>query len=186
MNSADFEQLILVAATELERLSIAHAIVGSVASSRFGVQRATLDIDFVADIKPSQIPALVRALTPDFYIDEELVMDAIQRRSSFNALHLETGAKLDFFALKNRPYDRVALDRRSPEIPAFMTAEDVLLGKLEWYRAGDETSERQWGDVLGILNTAPAFDLEYARHWANEIGVLDLLERAESQCGLTT
>ena len=185
MTSADFEQLIRAAATELERLSIAHAIVGSVASSRFGVQRATLDIDIVADIKPSQISALVAGLKPDFYIDEELVIDAIRRRSSFNALHLETGVKLDFFALKNRPYDRVALDRRSREIPAFMAAEDVLLGKLEWYRAGDETSERQWGDVLGILRTAPAFDLEYARHWANEIGVLDLLERAEAQCGLT-
>ena len=68
----------------------------------------------------------------------------------------------------------VPLELSGPLTPA----EDVLLGKLEWYRAGDETSERQWGDVLGILSTAPAFDFAYARHWAEEIGVLDLLERA--------
>ena len=63
-----------------------------------------------------------------------------------------------------------------------MTAEDVLLGKLEWYRAGDESSERQWADVIGILQVqAEHFDLEYARHWAKEICVLDLLEKAVEQ-----
>lgn len=39
-------------------------------------------------------------------------------------------------------------------------------------------SERQWGDVLGVLRVqADAFDLAYARKWAPDLGVLDLLER---------
>ena len=33
------------------------------------------------------------------------------------------------------------------------TAEDTILRKLEWYRQGGEVSDRQWGDVLGILRT---------------------------------
>jgi hypothetical protein len=178
LNAEDFDQLLSKVASLLETLSIPHAVVGSVASSRFGVQRATMDIDVVADLRASQVNALVAAFKPEFYVDEELVLEALQRRSSFNALHLETGTKFDFFALKNRAYDRVALDRRTPNIPSFMTPEDVLLGKLEWYRAGDEISDRQWNDIIGILRASSNFDLEYARRWATEIGVSDLLERA--------
>jgi hypothetical protein len=29
-------------------------------------------------------------------------------------------------------------------------AEDIILAKLEWFRAGGETSERQWAERLGI------------------------------------
>ena len=65
-------------------------MVGSVASSRFGLHRA--------------------APRPEFYLDEMLVLEALYHRSSFNALHLGTGTKLDFFRLKPRAYDRVALE----------------------------------------------------------------------------
>ncbi len=181
MSAEDFESLISRVGTLLKQLSIGYAVVGSVASSKFGVQRATMDVDIVTDFRASQIVALVGALRPDFYVDEELVSEALERRSCFNALHLETGIKLDFFVSKDRPYDRTALDRRTQETPSFMTPEDVLLGKLEWYRAGDETSDRQWTDILGILRATPEFDLEYAKRWASEIGVADLLERAVTQ-----
>jgi hypothetical protein len=130
-------------------------------------------------LKPANIFGLVTALRPDFYVDEILISQAITQHSSFNALHLETGTKLDFFVLKPREYDHVALNRRSGETLSFMSAEDVLLGKLEWYRLGDETSEHQWNDILGILRTKANLDLEYLNKWAATIGVLDLLERAQ-------
>ncbi len=179
MSSQEFSEVLEFVAEILSTLEIPHAVVGSVASSRFGLHRATMDVDVVIDLKPAQISALVTALRPDFYIDEILVSEAITQHSSFNALHLETGTKLDFFVLKPREYDRVALDRRSGERLSFMTAEDVLLGKLEWYRLGDETSERQWNDILGILRTQANLDVEYLKKWAGAVGVLDLLERAQ-------
>ena len=52
---------------------------------------------------------------------------------------------------------------------------------LEWYRLGDETSERQWNDILGILRTNSKLDFEYLQQWAQTIGVLDLLEKAQNQ-----
>ena len=59
------------------------------------------------------------------------------------------------------------------------SAEDVVLSKLEWYRLGDEASERQWHDVLGVLKVNGALlDRRYLEHWAAELGVADLLARA--------
>ena len=86
--------------------------------------------------------------------------------------------KVDIFPLKQRPYDQIAFSRVVLDELPFMTAEDVLLGKLEWYKATDCTSERQWTDILGILRATPDIDLEYSKHWAAQIGVLDLLEQA--------
>lgn len=62
------------------------------------------------------------------------------------------------------------------------SAEDVILAKLEWYRRGGETSERQWRDVLGVLEVSGERpDGEYLRRWAATLDVSDLLERALSE-----
>jgi hypothetical protein len=33
----------------------------------------------------------------------------------------------------------------------FASAEDTLLHKLVWYKLGSQISDRQWGDILGVL-----------------------------------
>jgi hypothetical protein len=163
----------------LKQIGVNRRVVGSMASSELGLSRTTWDADVVAALEMRHVQPLIAALGRDFYADEELIREGIQNGSSFNLIHLETALKIDVFIPKSREYDRVAMMRFNPNSPDFMTAEDVLLGKLEWYRAGDETSERQWTDVIGILQVqAGKFDLEHARRWASEIGVLDLLERA--------
>ena len=53
-----------------------------------------------------------------------------------------------------------------------------MLAKLEWFRLGGETSERQWWDILGVLRVASGIDLAYLRHWAEALAVTDLLDRA--------
>ena len=54
-----------------------------------------------------------------------------------------------------------------------------MLAKLEWYRLGDEVSERQWNDVLGVLKVqAGSLDRPYLEKWAAELGVADLLTKA--------
>ena len=60
----------------------------------------------------------------------------------------------------------------------FATPEDTLLHKLVWYRLGGETSERQWGDIRGILEVqADGLDVDHLDRWATELGVEELLAR---------
>lgn len=58
--------------------------------------------------------------------------------------------------------------------------------KLEWYRVGNEVSDRQWDDILGVLKTrGAALDMVYLQKWAAQLQVSDLLEKALSEAGLT-
>jgi hypothetical protein len=170
-----------------ERLRIPYLICGSMASALYGVARSTLDADIVADIQQEQVGALVTALGSDFYADDEMMRGAIQHRSSFNLIHLQTLFKVDVFIRKERPFDQIQFERRieqvlvaNPEQKAFMTtAEDIILAKLEWFHLGGEVSDRQWRDILGVLKVqAGRLDLDYMRKWAVELNVADLLQRA--------
>lgn len=171
----------------LEELGIPYLIGGSLASTLYGMVRTTQDSDIVTEMRPEHILPFVSALQDEFYIDEQMIASAIQRNSSFNIIHRETIFKVDVFIPQKRPFLQSQLNRAqkqtftfAAEVSAnFATPEDTILAKLEWYRLGGETSDRQWRDILGVLKTrADELDLDYLQKWAAEINVEDLLERA--------
>ncbi len=187
MAELNASEITLLVTTTLEEIGIPYVIGGSLASITHGVIRNTLDADIVADIQPDQISRFANALKAQFYVDPLSILDAIQRRSSFNLIHLGTMFKVDIFLPKHRAFDRMQMKRRGrkillgePERTAWVTsAEDIILAKLEWFRMGGEVSERQWRDVLGVMNTqGTRLDEAYLRQWAAELAVSDLLERA--------
>lgn len=180
-------QVTLFVTNLLDELGVPYVIGGSMASIVHGMLRTTMDVDIVAEIRPEQIAPFVDGLQDAFYVDEHMIRQAIQRRSNFNLIHLSTMFKVDIFIPKGRPFDRQQLNRRIPERVGrdtgqqiwVLSAEDVVLAKLEWFRMGDEISERQWRDILGVLKTQQsALDFDYLRQWAQELGVADLMERA--------
>jgi hypothetical protein len=172
----------------LRRLGVRHYVCGSFASMFYGTNRSTADVDLVADLLPSHVAAFVEAIRSDYYVNERTILDAIARRSCFNVIHLATSFKVDVFVVKNRVYDRHVMDRIrersleervSAEQFFFPSAEDTILAKLEWYRLGDEVSERQWSDVIGVMKVnAASLDRPYLAKWAGELGVADLLDKA--------
>ena len=71
------------------------------------------------------------------------------------------------------------------EMPSIATAEDNVLAKLEWYRMGGETSDRQWNDVQNVIKTQLGrLDAAYLRRWGSVLGVSDLVERALNDASL--
>jgi len=177
-----------------EKLGVRYYIGGSVASSAHGIARSTQDIDIIADLHLQHARLLVDALTQSFYVDLEVVQEAIQHRTSFNLIHLESLTKIDIFLLKPRSFDLQAFERttssgleNSVAGRQFQLAspEDTILNKLEWYRQGGEISERQWTDVLGVLKVqSKSLDRAYLLRWAAQLGVDDLLKRSLEDAGL--
>ncbi|MBN1836295.1 MAG: nucleotidyl transferase AbiEii/AbiGii toxin family protein [Spirochaetales bacterium] len=191
MNAPDIIEAMLPVAQALEGLSIPYYIGGSVASSIYGIARATLDIDLVADIQRTQIAPLAQTLRKLYYVDELTIAEAIERRSSFNLIHLPTSIKIDVFVPPEEPYPRTALRRRREEtlqeegqkFPV-ATAEDMILNKLQWYELGGRVSERQWLDVTGVIKVqGGALDTEYLRHWGRALGLTALLVQAFADSG---
>ena len=171
----------------LEKLGIPYLIGGSLASTLYGMVRTTQDSDIIAEMQLEHVQQFVSSLQNEFFIDEEMIADSIQRHSSFNIIHRDTMFKVDIFIPSPRPFQQSQLARvrrqtfqLETDISAnFASAEDTILSKLEWYRMGGEVSERQWRDILGVLKTkAGDLDLDYLRKWANDLKVTDLLERA--------
>ncbi len=180
-------QVTLKVISAFDRLGIPYLVGGSLASAVYGVIRATMDADLVAEVKSGHIPNLVELLKGEFYIDPEMIKDAIDQSSSFNIIHLETMFKVDVFILKQRPFELNQMQRRVPQSVGddpgdrvfFSTAEDIVLAKLEWFRAGGEISERQWRDILGVLAIQmDRLDFTYLEQWANKLDILDLLRKA--------
>ncbi len=185
MNEEPIEITLLVIAV-LERLRIRYLISGSLASAIYGEPRATRDADILADIKPEHIQPLYEMLEPEFNISKEAIQNALEQRSSFNVIHYESLFKVDVFVPKNRWFDEQELERRAlhvvalePEKRAYLaSAEDVILAKLDWYRQGNEVSEQQWRDVIGIFKTNESqLDVQYMRETASQLDILDLLHR---------
>ena len=172
-------------------LGIPCAVGGSVASSLHGIDRYTRDAAITADPFAGQEASFVAAFGPDYYVSLTAVEDANRRRASFNIINTATGFKADVFVRKDSAFEQSALKRRLalalPDLPAeavpLLTAEDIILFKLTWYRLGGESSEQQWRDVIGVMQVqGERLDQSYLDQHAPEIGVHDLLARARQEC----
>jgi hypothetical protein len=171
----------------LEGLKIPYLIGGSLASSTHGVWRATLDVDILARVVVEQADPLRAALGDGWYVDSEQIRQALAAGRAFNLIHISSMQKFDIFPAVSEFHMSELARARRLEVDYFgdrrvcpvATAEDVLLAKLQWYRAGGEVSERQWIDIAGILAANRNLDFAYLREWAARLGLEPLLRRAE-------
>jgi len=183
-------QVALIVAEALETCLVRYLVGGSLASAVSGEPRSTLDVDLVVELTENDIEPLVVALGDRFHVDADSLRRAVRERSSANIIHYETSTKVDLFIAGGTPLDRLQMDRRqrvrvstNPERWLHVyTPEDIVLQKLRWYRMGNEASDRQWRDILGvILVQGERLDHAYLQDNADAFGVSDLLQRALSE-----
>jgi hypothetical protein len=171
-----------------DELGISYYVGGSVASSVYGIARTTMDIDLISNLNQYQVKPLVQKLKPYYFIDEDMILDAIKSESTFNLIHLETMIKIDVFILKEKYYDKKVFERKHKDIISdepdsiqvyLCSAEDIILNKLIWFESGGSISENQWKDIIGVIKVQDkSLNKEYLETWAKELGISDLLNKA--------
>ena len=170
-----------------DKIGILYYIGGSISSSIHGIPRTTMDIDIIADIKMEHVEALYLLLEPAYYIDKDMIREAIRHQSSFNLIHFDSMMKIDVFVLKKREFDREAFKRKKLDVQNIegsrfeyyiSSPEDIILSKLEWYKMGGEVSERQWRDIIGVLKVQENnLDMEYLQKWIDRLQLSDLWKK---------
>jgi hypothetical protein len=97
----------------------------------------------------------------------------------FNMIHLNNVVKVDCIVRKETEYRRLEFcRRRQVEIGgralSVVSAEDLLISKLDWAR--DSKSESQFGDIRNLITSVTDLDWNYVREWASRLGLGDLLQ----------
>lgn len=173
--------------TALEQAGVRYAIGGSWASTAFGEPRFTNDLDILAEFTPQSLQRFLESLSDLFFVDPEEARAAFRLGRPFNVIYMPIAFKFDFFSASAFTLGTQELDRAVflsgtglSEAPVpFVTAEDILLAKLNWFKEGDEVSTVQWRDIEGIVRSCrDTLDYRYLEISASGLGILSLLERA--------
>jgi len=170
----------------LERLGIPYAIGGSVAAMTYSEHRFTVDIDVMIDPGIEQLALFVDEVDSwKIYISplESILEMEIPNHMPFNAIDGLRGTKADFYVARPAGLDTAAMARHkrmmlytNPEAHAwFLSPEDVILYKLDYYRQSGETSAKHPSDIGKMLRVmGNELDVVYLEKWSAEIGVADL------------
>lgn len=164
----------------LQQLDVRYAIVGSFASGIWGESRFTQDIDIVIQLSLSNVDQFISHFpTQDFYLSKPAIEEAIKLSRPFNVIHPDSGNKIDFMAVAENNWSQTQLERRVrlellPGVWGYVASpEDVILGKLTYYREGG--SEKHLRDIAGIVKVSrELIDDEYLSHQASQLGVQDI------------
>ncbi|MBM4065661.1 MAG: hypothetical protein FJ266_08475 [Planctomycetes bacterium] len=181
------QELLKIVLQALDESGIQYMVTGSIASSLQGEPRSTHDIDLVVAIERADAERLVKAFpSPDFYLDEESIIDAINRQSMFNLIDVNSGDKVDFWILTNEPFDLSRFARKYDEVVwgmriSISSPEDTILAKLRWAKLSGG-SEKQFTDAVRVYEVQwKKLDMNYLHSWAKKLGVEVLLQRLQKE-----
>lgn len=170
----------------LERLGIEYAVGGSMAAMLYSETRSTRDIDVMLRVDPSALEVVVNEIESwQVYIDpfETLFEFVLPGKLPINVVDGKSGLKADLYIAQPEGLDRSAMTRRrrmqmyrEPAFEAWILApENVILYKLDYFKQSGGVSQKHPIDISKMLGVmGKELDTAYLKHWANEIGVLDL------------
>ena len=165
---SDELKVLELVSSRLEQLTIPYMITSSVALNYYATPRMTRDIDLIVELRKEDISKLTQLFSHDFYIDDEMIAQAMHDQSMFNIIHNEWIIKVDFIIRKASTYRLLEFKRRQKvDMGHFsfwvVSPEDLVLSKLVW--AKDSLSDLQLRDVKSLFNMKEDLDYDYIEKW---------------------
>lgn len=169
------------------------AIVGgSAASSIWGEPRSTKNVDFMVRIS-NDGTCLVNKLQIRFTVEPNAVEEAQALASwprSFQAIHEESVFKVDVFLMGDSSFERwetesaKRLEVFEGVLGLVLAPEAIALEKLRWYELSNRASDRQWNDIVKLIETqGDEFGSEEFLRWGEKLGLAELAREALAEGG---
>ena len=175
-----------------QKCGIEPIIGGSVASSTWGEPRTTNDVDVMVRILDNG-PRLVNELQGKFVVEPNALIEAEADESwprSFQAIHEESVFKVDVFLMDDSPFAQwetesaKRLEIFDGVFARVLAPEAIALEKLRWYELSNRVSDRQWNDVVKLIETqGEEFGVQDFLRWAGELGLAELAREALAEAG---
>jgi len=191
-DTPDYLRATLPLAKICEDLDIPYALSGSLASSLYGLQRATLQIDFVAGLRQKHLPSFCAQLTGLYLLHKEEIEAAIRQKNCFTLVHLESLLKVivtlpGMLTIGQQIFHRVrkiTLVEGEQPVPV-LSPEQMILLLLEAFKRSNERADDLWYDLLGMVKVQGTdLDMPFLTQQAALLGVTELLARALVDAGL--
>jgi len=190
--TADYQRAMRPLAKICEDLDIPYALSGSLASSLYGLQRATLHIDFVADLRWKHLPSFCARLSGLYLLHHEEIEAATRQKTCFTLVHLESLLKVTvtlpgMLATRRQVFHqarKIALVEGEPSV-LVLSPEQLILLLLEAFKRSNERADDLWYDLLGIMKVQGTdLDLPFLIQQAALLGVTEPFTRALVDAGL--
>jgi len=136
-------------------------------------------IDFVVELHKKDLNRIVNVfnkLPEDFLVQEDSIVEAVDKKSMFQMLHLPTMLKFDFWLLTTVDFDKSRFLRRKKvkvldQVMVMASAEDTIIQKLRWYKDGK--IEKHLIDAAFVYQIQNKnLDKKYLKTWVNKLKLL--------------
>lgn len=169
--------------SRLEAAGIPYMLTGSMAANFYATPRMTRDIDVVIELREAEVERVVTIFQDEYYVDRDMVEQAVKSRSMFNMIHNALVVKVDCVVRKDSEYRREEFARRrrliiDGEPVTIVAPEDLILSKLEW--AKESHSQLQLDDVRNLLRSVKDLDRTYLNQWVDRLGLTAVYREVQS------
>jgi hypothetical protein len=174
----------------LEQLEIPFVVGGSFASGAWGNPRQTNDLDIAVQITSAHAEDLVAALGNDWMASADEIRGTLAETDEFRMfqlLHVPSVFKVDVFVPHRDGFSESTF-RRAETVDFLgvsspcLSAEDIVIQKLRWFELGNRVSDRQWNDIVQVLELrGNRLDESYLEEWCSHFGLSQSLREAMGQ-----
>jgi hypothetical protein len=172
-----------------DRLGIVYGITGSHATSAYGENRLTHDIDIAVKLESQQLLDQLLAAFPsdNFYVSDVGARYAVTNGGHFNIIDKDSMQKVDVIVAREPDWpDQLA---RRVRIPVgehhqawFLAPEDVILRKMWFHSMGE--SDKHLRDIRSMLKiSGDRIDCQYITEWAKRLGYDAIWSRILAEMG---